>query len=234
MKKFIISRCIILVFSFLAGACANIQQVEVNSISEQIGQVPSLATQAEVPVGGIVYSQYRYWSRIAYRLDDGVNLPFILGTILAEPGEILIKALASGKPAFCTQRKVYYDPLVGPTSIACFYESQPGFLGSVSTTPGMVTMSKDLQVPVTYSKREDIFPKPNSFKNELLFQGKNGSNIKFSYREYVNDLARPAYFQDVTYDLSTLPTIITFRTVKLEVIEVNNNGMKYKVLSPFH
>ena len=226
-------RYISIILTLLISACATVKVVERNDVTEQVGQRPLLGTQAETPVGGVLFSQFRYWSKVGYRLDDQVNLSFVLGRVYAQPGDFLIKATSDGKPVFCTEKLAYIDPLVGPKAIACFSESSDGLLRSVSTTPGMVTMSKDLPIPIRYSKSEEVFPRQNSFKYELLFQGVSGKNIRLSYREYVNDLARPAYFQDVSYDINELPTTVTFRAVKIEVIAANNSGLKYRVLSGF-
>lgn len=226
-------RYISIILTLLISACATVKVVERNDVTEQVGQRPLLGTQADTPVGGVLFSQFRYWSKVGYRLDDQVNLLFVLGRVYAQPGDFLIKATSDGKPVLCTEKLAYIDPLVGPNAIACFSESSDGLLRSVSTTPGMVTMSKDLPIPIRYSKSEEVFPRQNSFKYELLFQGVNGKNIRLSYREYVNDLARPAYFQDVSYDINELPTTVTFRTVKIEVIAANNSGLKYRILSGF-
>jgi hypothetical protein len=226
-------RHIFLLSTLFLGACATVQVVERNDLTEQVGQVPALGTQADAPVGGVLFSQFRYWSKVGYRLDDQVNLSFALGRVSAQQGDFLIKAISDGKPVFCTEKRSYIDPLVGPHAIACFPDSGDGLFRSVSATPGMVTMSKDLPSPIHYSKSEEVSPRPNSFKYELLFQGISGRNVRISYREFVNDLARPAYFQDVSYDVTEFPTILTFRTVKIEIIAANNNGLKYRVLTGF-
>ncbi|MFT5644441.1 MAG: hypothetical protein ACI83P_001997 [Janthinobacterium sp.] len=61
----------------------------------------------------------------------------------------------------------------------------------------------------------------------------SGNILRLSFREYINDMARPSYFQDVTYDIPSFPTEITFKTVKLQVLSAGNNGIRYKILSGF-
>jgi hypothetical protein len=48
---------------------------------------------------------------------------------------------------------------------------------------------------------------------------------------YVNDFARPAYFQDVSYEIAQFPTDISFRTVRISVLGADNSGIRYKILS---
>ena len=39
---------------------------------------------------------------------------------------------------------------------------------------------------------------PDSFKCEVIYLGKSGDNIRASYREYKDDIARPAFYQDLS------------------------------------
>ena len=71
-----------------------------------------------------------------------------------------------------------------------------------------------------------------SFKQELIYNGRLGDGLKFIYREFSGDMARPAFTQDIQYDLNT-SNIIGFKNVKLEVISATNTLIKYKVISNF-
>lgn len=75
----------------------------------------------------------------------------------------------------------------------------------------------------------NFLPGKGSFKEELLYSGRDGDNIKLSYREYSNDFARPAFYQEPTYNLNEGKTI-TFRNMKIEIIEANNETIKYVIL----
>jgi hypothetical protein len=67
------------------------------------------------------------------------------------------------------------------------------------------------------------------FTRSLTYSGKQGSTIRILYREYSNDYARPAFNQELTYDL-TDNSIITFRNVRIGVIEANSSGITFMVL----
>ena len=217
----------------LAG-CASIQITESNVVTEKVGQSPPIGSQASTPVGGIVFSQFRYWSKIGYRLDAPVNSSFMLGRVAAAQGDFLVKAVVDGKTAFCTERRTYIDPVTGPHRTTCFIDSVgTGTFTRMIAAPGVVWLEKDLPSPARYSRSEQISPRSDSFKYELLYLGVSNKTIRLSHREFLNDLARPAYFQDVSYDIGTLPATITFRTVKLELLAADNNALTYRVLSGF-
>lgn len=73
---------------------------------------------------------------------------------------------------------------------------------------------------------------PGYFQRELIYNGGSGSVIIIKYREFINDLARPAFTQDLTYDLSK-SDIIGFRGARIRVLEADNISVKYKILSYF-
>lgn len=70
------------------------------------------------------------------------------------------------------------------------------------------------------------------FRQELIYNGRVGDNLKFLYREFSGDLMRPPFSQDVQYDINESRTI-GFRGVRIEVIDASNTQIRYRVLSSF-
>lgn len=65
---------------------------------------------------------------------------------------------------------------------------------------------------------------------ELVYLGAGGGVLRFSAREYVDDPDRPSTQNEVTYDIKAgEPTSLTFRGVKLEVLEAGNDGIRLRV-----
>jgi len=75
--------------------------------------------------------------------------------------------------------------------------------------------------------------KGTSFEQTLIYNGNQGSKINVGYREFANSTARPAFNNNVEYDLSKSNSI-SYKGAKIEVIEADNNAITYKVTSPFH
>jgi hypothetical protein len=67
-----------------------------------------------------------------------------------------------------------------------------------------------------------------AFKRELLYTGMSQSTITILYREFKNDFARPAFSQDLKYDLSQGRTI-GFKGARFEVESATNTEIVYKV-----
>jgi hypothetical protein len=71
-----------------------------------------------------------------------------------------------------------------------------------------------------------------SFRQELIYNGRAGSTVRFTYREFSDSMIRPAFSQDATYDLLE-SKVIGFKGARIEVIEASNTKLKYRVLASF-
>ena len=69
-----------------------------------------------------------------------------------------------------------------------------------------------------------------SFKTELIYSGITNNTIHMTYREFSNDFARPAFFQNLTYTLDKKKTIITFKNLEFQIIEASSKSITYKRL----
>jgi hypothetical protein len=85
--------------------------------------------------------------------------------------------------------------------------------------------------PTNIVKRIDSYFKEGGFKQQFVYSGKSRKEIKISYREFKDDFARPAFTQDLTYDLSESKTI-GFKGMKIDVIQATNSQIKFIIKSP--
>lgn len=82
-------------------------------------------------------------------------------------------------------------------------------------------------------------PKPiyteDSFKYVALYQGKKGNLIKISFREFKNNIARPAFTQDIEYELDNDgKTLIGFKGLRIEVEKATNFDITYKIIKDYN
>ncbi len=70
-----------------------------------------------------------------------------------------------------------------------------------------------------------------TFDRQLIYGGKTGETIKMTYREFSNSMARPAFTQDLQYDLSQSKKI-AFQEMRLEVLNATNEQISANVLPP--
>lgn len=101
-----------------------------------------------------------------------------------------------------------------------FFNSQNGFI------------TKDVK---GFEVKETIYVNPrcqDCYKKEFVYNGKTSNSVKFIYREYINDMARPAFNQELNYDLNESSTV-GFKGLRIEIIKATNTNIQYKVLSQF-
>ena len=70
------------------------------------------------------------------------------------------------------------------------------------------------------------------FKQEFIFNGRVNNSLKFIYREFSGETARPSFTQEVQYDLNQ-SNIIGFKDLSIEILNATNQEMEYKVITPF-
>jgi len=102
------------------------------------------------------------------------------------------------------------------------YVVMTDFKGSISNTK----LTPELLIS------EAIFTKfgEGYYKEEFIYNGKVSNSIKFIYRQYINDTARPAFTQELQYDLNE-SNIVGFKEMRIEIIKATNTGIEYKVLN---
>ena len=101
--------------------------------------------------------------------------------------------------------------------------------GWTTATIGFSIDRPDTRFPIM-KQVEVVKDKP--YENwEIIFTGRVGENITLVYREYTpDDLAKPAFYQNLTYNLEKEKTF-QFRKLRVEVVRVTNEAITFKVIS---
>ena len=75
----------------------------------------------------------------------------------------------------------------------------------------------------------------DSFKYVVLYQGVTDNKVKISFREFYEDRARPAFSQDIYYDLDPSgKAIIGFKGLRIAIEEATNFGVRYRVIEDYN
>lgn len=83
-----------------------------------------------------------------------------------------------------------------------------------------------------YERKTRLAERGNSFQQTLIYSGRVGNKINIGYREFSNNTARPAFNNNVEYDLSS-SNKIGYKGAVIEVIDANNNSITYKLINNF-
>ena len=69
---------------------------------------------------------------------------------------------------------------------------------------------------------------PESFQRELVYSGVAKGVITILYREFASGIARPAFSQEVRFDLSE-GSEIGYKGARFKVLRANNLGITYTI-----
>lgn len=72
-----------------------------------------------------------------------------------------------------------------------------------------------------------------AFRVDFLYQGLSKGTLRFSYREFKDGYARPAFAQDLSYDIESDGTAaIGFKGMRIKVLKATNQSITYVVEKP--
>ena len=158
-------------------------------------------------------------------LETGQCLDIFGEGIIFEEGISLKKAIYEGQTAFCGKAKLkhLYHGLTEYQS--CLFSQKEEWYASRLST-------KHKCESISFASTEIVEPHKDALQRTLYYKGISKNNIFLDYREFFKDMARPAYTQELTFDLSQ-GNEIGFRGMRLEIISASNTGITYLVSRGF-
>lgn len=201
--------------------------------SPSITDLPAIGEIKTVEVGESLVSKDKQTSIPAIDIEQAIELPtenlgakFVLTAL---PGRYIEK----GKDSFGK----YYEPKAGKILVDGKPITELGIyvtdLDNKKTE--FYALSKN-SIPLSYPKSGIPFTKSVqqtrdelSFRKELVYTGIAQNVVSILYREFKDDMARPAFSQDLKYDLSE-SKIVGYRGARFEIIKATNQGLTYKTL----
>lgn len=113
----------------------------------------------------------------------------------------------------------------GPT-LYRHYDFEYGKRKTTSVGSPMVTWVEAQEYAANHGQR---------FEQTLTYSGRAGSTIRITYREATSGptdfsmIARPAFSQDLTYDIAQ-SDLITFKHTTIRVVNADTNGITFAVI----
>lgn len=193
---------------------------------------PALNVESNAEVGQSMVSTARRTEVPAIRISAG---------FAHSGGTWTISIPAGVLPMYIANERGSFYRVVGPVALSTLGVNQPSSVGGVfvpndQSKPTEVFWMGTYGAPVVSARPGIDFSKTiferydsESFKRELVYSGVSQNTISILYREFQNDMARPAFSQELKYDLSQ-GAAIGYKGARFEVIRANNTGIFYKVL----
>ncbi|WP_126177141.1 hypothetical protein [Tsuneonella rigui] len=93
------------------------------------------------------------------------------------------------------------------------------------------TIHRKIKVPVPYTREPISAATLDDFKHVILFAGATGDTLRFSYREFINDMARPAFTEELTVPRESFPQMIKLKGRTFEITNLTGMGLTYRLVS---
>lgn len=198
---------------------------------------PPIGQTASAEVGEALYSEWASTLTKKYTgtLQEAVTVQMENYRLEAPAGMArrILSRRGDPRPMMCTPVK--------RTSIGGIFGSR-GFSGCLVDTKGNKTFDTamfahrsgefPLEKPVAYTTEthESTRVEQDKFQIDVLYQGMSKGEVKISYRESIDGIARPAFTQDVTYELGPDGTaVIGFKGMRLKVLKATGQSIEYVI-----
>lgn len=192
---------------------------------------PPLGSVSTIGVGEQMLEQGQFIERAALQLDREIKIG-ALGAYTFTPGHF-VKVGGTGSTGFYNvssnrgSGRVEKSILADPFQVIEYNKDTRQICGVT-----VFNLKSCVNVPdarlITVNAVDD-----RAFQQTLIYSGRVGNKINIGYREFSGDVARPAFNNDVEYDLSE-SKFIGYRGAELEVIEATNRSITYRVIRNFN
>lgn len=202
---------------------------------------PSIGESMTVEVGESLYQEGRKTTSKRYRatLKDGATSKMDNGYVLTVrpgyQGEMLMRP-DSRAPLMCfTTENTGIMGLFGDKNvIGCLVDTHKTQVFDASMFPNYGNIFT-LSSPVPYDVKitETTVENRDDFYVDVLYQGVSKGEVKISYREFSSGVARPAFTQDVSYELEPNGTAtIGFKGMRVKILKATSQNIQYILEQP--
>lgn len=102
----------------------------------------------------------------------------------------------------------------------------------VASLGGAFAKMKNYDIKKNVKLTEEVSLCDNCYRQEFIYNGKKGNVVSFIYREFLGNIARPSFFQNLEYDISE-SEIIGFKGLRLKIVKTSNTSIDYEILEAF-
>ena len=185
-----------------------------------------------VAVGETVFSEYDYTVTVVAKLRSDFDFVAKSRSHHVVPATELIGGFEGGGfdpgAIACTIAKT--DEHDGKMGQSCFIDrGKDGTFDEVMNHSLMSAAWTKLPAPIPYRLYAGAITNVNS-SYELVYLGMSGTTLRLAYREYRDELARPAFTTELTYSLEAgKPNTIAYKGLKIDVDKSGNAGITFRV-----
>lgn len=230
------------IISLLFFSCAS-SIVEMGDAISRSRSVPELNTVTTVSIGDVMLLQATETKTSAVQIlktDPKLHCTKGYYKLWGNDG----KGVKLYAPIISTGASFSFDPLYGQARWFAYGErtvtdstsgqSEKKVVLSLAGLGGYGNLFRYQNIPEDFYKFTEVtLEGADNFQQTLIYTGREKNIVKFTYREFKDNFARPDFTIDVQYDLS-MSKDISFKNARIEIIDATNNSITYKVLKNFN
>ncbi|MEO6196161.1 MAG: hypothetical protein ABIS20_24330 [Thermoanaerobaculia bacterium] len=204
-----------------------------------VGESPVVSNTVQRSVGETIYERYNYSQLSGARLTSAGKFDELAIHWTVQAGDFLPAFSDSTGSFYCTADSILHIPMSTDRVRVCLVDRNGDGKFDQWTAPEGPSGARirtwiALNPPLSFTlaQGDAMSGVGHGYRYELLYEGISGNVVAILYREYVNDLARPAFQQDLHYTLEASgPTEVSFRGARIRIYSADNNALKYELLS---
>ena len=204
---------------FLALAIALISTAALADTTAKLVTNPAIGVETTAAPGDEFYSYSRLYSSPAVKLISDTKIGMLWGKRTLPAGTVLLPIESKSKLKACVDG-------TGP----CLYDDD-GDGAFDRWGEDEVTIAPKLKVKAPYEAVTLQATQADNQRFVLLFQGATSDTLRFSYREFTGDIARPAFTEDLTVVREPFPAMIKLKGHVFEVLSLGGMGLRYRLVS---
>lgn len=211
------------ILAIVAFGCASAVDAAPSGKRQMI-LTPEVGAEASATAGSTVFERTRGARYPAVRLNETTTFRWgLYPTSTMQQGQLLAIDTDNGKKLVACEQP--------NEDVYCLIDRNlDGAFESVNSWTGFVVYKLPAPVPYTRDFELIVADQVDAFRQTLIYLGTSGQTLRLSYREFVNDLARPAFTEEVTFNLSgTFPETVAYKDLVIDVLGVDNAGLRYVI-----
>jgi hypothetical protein len=87
---------------------------------------------------------------------------------------------------------------------------------------------KQWPIEPLFETAEGLEGQESAYRSQMIYSGLAGNTIRAAYREFKGDFIRPAFSQELQYNLAQDSTI-AYKSIRIQVLSATNSQLRYRV-----
>lgn len=212
----------LLMIALASGITIGTMAYPATSVVRQSVAVPEVNVNSSATAGSQMFERLTTTGLAAVQIDEDASFGQLFGKETVTAASMLAIARDDDRLVACQ--------IVYKYNVLCLTDlDKDGRFDKIE--PDATLFSSKLNPPRPYHRGKAIpIPEGDTFKQNLVYLGMAGSTLRLSYREFINDMARPAFTEEVTFNLSgKYPETVAYKDLVIDVLGTGNAGLSYVI-----